>query len=54
MTGNASGEDSANFLRIEYEYVTRLLIDSEQLDERRIEFFVSLVAGLLGISGIIL
>lgn len=50
---NPTNNNPEDFLRAEYEYVTRLLINNEQLGERRIEFFVSLVTAVIGVSGLI-
>jgi hypothetical protein len=41
-----------NFLRDEYEYLTRLLIDNEKLGESRVKFFISLASAVITAAGL--
>jgi hypothetical protein len=53
---NSQPQDSQNFtlnfLRDEYEYLTRLLIDNEKLGESRVKFFISLASAVITAAGL--
>jgi hypothetical protein len=42
------------FLRAEYDYLTRLFLDNEQLGERRVTFFMTIASAVITALGLVI